>query len=76
MRPIYVRELGAFSVFANDWLQPTNTIVSMSGSGNAYVNVNGALNANVTGSGSIRYSGNPTNIIQSKTGSRYRIGHI
>lgn len=47
----------------------TNTVVHVGGSGNASVNATGSLEASVTGSGDVRYSGNPKNISRSKTGS-------
>lgn len=46
-----------------------NTIVRIGGSGDASVNASGSLQANVTGSGDIRYIGNPKNISKSKSGS-------
>ncbi len=46
-----------------------NTSARVSGSGDVTVNVNESLEASVTGSGDIHYSGNPKNIRKSKTGS-------
>ncbi|MCC8426543.1 head GIN domain-containing protein [Mucilaginibacter sp. UR6-11] len=50
-------------------LSSVNAVVSVSGSGDASVDVSGNLQANVVGSGDVHYSGNPKNISKSKSGS-------
>ncbi|MFD0749801.1 head GIN domain-containing protein [Mucilaginibacter calamicampi] len=50
-------------------LQTNNTYVEVIGSGDARVNATGSLNAKVSGSGDIRYRGNPKSINKSKSGS-------
>ncbi len=50
-------------------LKTNSSSVGVSGSGNVYVTVNNALNASVSGSGSVRYGGNATNVNTSKSGS-------
>ncbi len=43
--------------------------VQSSGSGNVYVNVNGSLNARLSGSGNLKYLGNPVSVDVLSTGS-------
>lgn len=50
-------------------LKTNNANVGVSGSGNVELIVNSALNASVSGSGSVRYSGSATNIATNKSGS-------
>jgi hypothetical protein len=50
-------------------LQTVNTYVELVGSGDASVNATGSLNAKLSGSGDINYSGNPKSISKSKSGS-------
>jgi hypothetical protein len=52
-----------------DELTSERADVRLSGSGDAAVDVTGTLTATVTGSGSVTYTGNPTDIKQSSTGS-------
>ena len=46
-----------------------NTAVRVAGSGDADVNVTNKLDASVSGSGDVRYTGNPKSISSSKSGS-------
>ena len=55
--------------YSGHGLQTTNTFVSVVGSGDASVNATGSLNAKVSGSGDIHYSGNPKSLSKSKSGS-------
>lgn len=50
-------------------LVTVNAVAHVGGSGDASVNVNGNLEASVTGSGDVHYSGNPKSVSKSKTGS-------
>lgn len=50
-------------------LLTANTSIRVSGSGDAEVNVSNSLNASVSGSGDIRYTGNAKNISTAKSGS-------
>ena len=50
-------------------LQTVNTYVEVVGSGDASVNATGSLNAKLSGSGDINYSGNPKSVSKSKSGS-------
>ena len=50
-------------------LVTVNTIVKVSGSGDADVYVNGSLTASVSGSGDIRYTGDAKSVSTSKSGS-------
>jgi hypothetical protein len=50
-------------------LQTVNSYVELVGSGDASVNATGSLNAKLSGSGDINYSGNPKSISKSKSGS-------
>ncbi|MDB4926089.1 head GIN domain-containing protein [Mucilaginibacter sp.] len=50
-------------------LVTVNTVAHVGGSGDASVDVNGNLEASVTGSGDVHYSGNPKSVSKSKTGS-------
>jgi hypothetical protein len=50
-------------------LQTVNTYVEVVGSGDASVNASGSLNAKLSGSGDIHYSGNPKSVSKSKSGS-------
>lgn len=59
---------GSGSYKASD-LQSKEANVRVSGSGSATVRVSDKLNADVSGSGSITYYGNPGNVQQSKSGS-------
>jgi hypothetical protein len=56
-------------------LLTSNTSVRIVGSGDANVNVNGSLNASVSGSGDIQYSGGPKNVNKSVAGSGEINGH-
>ncbi len=50
-------------------LQTVNTYVELVGSGDASVNASGSINAKLSGSGDINYSGNPKSVSKSKSGS-------
>jgi hypothetical protein len=50
-------------------LVTVNTLVHVSGSGDASVNVSNSLSASVSGSGDIRYTGGAHNVSASKSGS-------
>jgi len=50
-------------------LTTTKTVAHVGGSGDADVNASESLEASVTGSGDVRYAGNPKNVSKSKTGS-------
>jgi hypothetical protein len=54
-------------------LLTANTSVHVSGSGRAEVNASDSVNASVSGSGGIQYTGNPKSVSKSKSGSG-RIG--
>ena len=47
----------------------TSTTVHVSGSGDAAIDVSTNLDASVSGSGDVSYSGNPHNVVKSKSGS-------
>jgi len=55
--------------FSGRGLVTLNTNVHVSGSGDASVNASNAVNASVSGSGDIRYTGGAKNISKSKSGS-------
>lgn len=59
---------GSGNINCGDLLVQTAT-VSLRGSGNVTVNTSGSLDANITGSGNIKYRGNPAKVNQSVTGS-------
>jgi len=63
-----VKVVGSGDFTAGD-LQTNNTYVEVVGSGDARVNATESLNAKVSGSGDIRYRGNPKSVSKSKTGS-------
>jgi hypothetical protein len=50
-------------------LQTLRTTVSIAGSGNALVHATQAINANIAGSGDVRYSGNPGSVKSNVAGS-------
>lgn len=50
-------------------LQASSATVRISGSGNISVNASQSLDASISGSGTIKYRGNPTRVNQSVTGS-------
>jgi hypothetical protein len=50
-------------------LATTNASASIGGSGDITLNVNGSLEARVSGSGDIHYRGNPKNVSKTKSGS-------
>jgi len=50
-------------------LTTANTTVSVSGSGDAAINVSDKLDASVVGSGDVNYSGHPKSVHKSKSGS-------
>lgn len=50
-------------------LNSQNTIALLSGSGSIDLNCTKSLNAKISGSGTINYSGNPTNVIKKVSGS-------
>lgn len=55
--------------FSGRGIQTINTYVEVVGSGDAEVNATESLNAKVSGSGDIRYSGNPKNVKKTTSGS-------
>jgi hypothetical protein len=55
--------------YAAKGLTTTNTAVTVTGSGDASVYASETLKAGVSGSGDVRYAGNPKNISKSKSGS-------
>lgn len=55
--------------FSGKGMQTTNTYAEVVGSGDADVSATESLNARVSGSGDISYSGNPKNLKKSKSGS-------
>lgn len=63
-----VKLVGSGDLSARE-LQTINTYVEVVGSGDASVNATGSLNAKLSGSGDIHYSGNPKSISKSKSGS-------
>jgi hypothetical protein len=50
-------------------LKTTNTVASVGGSGDISLNVSSSLQARVSGSGDIHYSGSPKNVSKTKSGS-------
>jgi len=50
-------------------LKSENVGVTITGSGNAFVYASEALDVNISGSGSVMYSGEPTNVMKNITGS-------
>jgi hypothetical protein len=61
--------LGGSGTITCNQLKASSVKVDMSGSGNARVYASSSLEAVVSGSGSIRYSGNPAQISKNVTGS-------
>lgn len=59
---------GSGDIYAYDF-PSTNAIVKTTGSGNATINVSSSLNVSISGSGDVRYKGNPTDVNISITGS-------
>jgi hypothetical protein len=55
--------------YHGDQLASTSAVVQVTGSGNAKVRVSQTLNATVSGSGSVTYSGNPSQVSSHITGS-------
>lgn len=62
---------GSGKVLAAD-LETNSCEVHIAGSGDVEINVKNELNANITGSGSVRYKGNPSKVNSHSTGS----GHV
>ncbi len=63
-----IRLTGSGDLSARE-LQTVNANVEVVGSGDASVNASSSLKARVSGSGDIRYTGNPKNVLKSTTGS-------
>ncbi len=63
-----VRVTGSGDYSARD-LHTSNTSVHISGSGDASVYASSKIDASISGSGDVRYSGNPKSVIKSKSGS-------
>jgi hypothetical protein len=61
--------------FSASELSTLSTTAKIGGSGNANVNATNNLQANVSGSGDVRYSGSPKNVLKSSTGSGSISGH-
>lgn len=61
--------VGGSGDFSGRGLVTINTSVHVVGSGDADINASGSVNASVSGSGDIRYTGGAKNIMSSKSGS-------
>ena len=59
---------GSGDVYAYDF-QSTNVIVKTTGSGNATVNALSSIDITISGSGDVRYKGNPNDVNINITGS-------
>jgi putative autotransporter adhesin-like protein len=59
---------GSGNVFCNE-LKAHSAVVSLKGSGNVKVYADKTLDANLSGSGNIQYTGNPAQVTKSVTGS-------
>jgi hypothetical protein len=55
--------------YSGSELTTNNTIASVGGSGDVSVHASGSLQARVAGSGDIHYSGNPKDVVKTKSGS-------
>ena len=65
---VQINLLGSGNIYCNG-LQAKSATVKLNGSGNIEVNASQSLNANLLGSGTIRYSGNPSQVTKNVTGS-------
>jgi hypothetical protein len=61
--------LSGSGTYQGDGLTSQTATVQVAGSGDAHVNANGTLTATVTGSGDITYTGHPSQVSSSVTGS-------
>jgi len=55
--------------FSGKGLETQNTLVRVSGSGDAAINASSSINASVSGSGDVSYTGSPKDVVKSKSGS-------